>query len=143
MTFEPNTIQTLRVEDPPDWLRVGEHQAYVGYLADEEEGSRLGLAFIRFRRGVTFDFRWAYDEVAVVTKGSLTVRVDGEVMTAKAGEALYMAAGVRGTFDIQEDMEAFCVHYPTDGVAGRTWTGPERLPTESEIRPVRIEELWP
>lgn len=53
-----------------------------------------------------------------------------------------MPAGVPGAFDIGEDVEAFCVHYPTDGRAGREWRGPERLPAEAQIRPVSIDEVW-
>lgn len=142
MMFKPDAIQRFGVQDAPDWLQVGDHEAYVGYIADEEEGSNLGLAYIRFRKGVTFDFLWAYDEVAVVTKGNLTVRFGDEVLTAGVGESLYMPAGVRGTFDIRDDVEAFCVHYPTDGVAGRQWQGPQRLPDESGIRPVSIDDVW-
>lgn len=142
MNFSPNAIQKLSVADPPEWFQVGDHQAYVGYVADEAEGSNLGLAYIRFRQGVAFDFLWAYDEVAVVTRGSLTVRVGGETLTARVGESLYMPAGVPGEFDIREDVEAFCVHYPTDGKAGRDWQGPQRLPAEAEIHPVLINEVW-
>ncbi|NDL56208.1 cupin domain-containing protein [Phytoactinopolyspora mesophila] len=142
MTFEPTAIQKFGVRDATDWLQVGDHQAYVGYIADEDEGSHLGLAYIRFRKGVEFDFLWAYDEVAVVTKGSLTVWYGDEVITVGVGESLYMPAGVRGRFDIREDMEAFCVHYPTDGKAGREWQGPELLPADAEIRPVSIDEVW-
>lgn len=142
MAFDPTAVQRLSVQDAPDWLQVGDHQAYVGYIADEEEGANLGLAYIRFREGVKFDFLWAYDEVAVVTKGSLTVRVGDEIITAGVGESLYMPAGVHGVFDIREDVEAFCVHYPTDGKAGREWQGPERLPAEAEIRSVSINEVW-
>lgn len=142
MGFEPTAIQRFTVQDVPDWLQVGEHEAYVGYIADEEEGSKLGLAYIRFRKGVRFDFLWAYDEVAVVTAGSLTVRFGDEVITAGVGESIFMPAGVRGTFDVRDDVEAFCVHYPTDGVAGRQWQGPERLPAEDGIRPVSIDEVW-
>lgn len=140
--FQPTAIQKFGVQDAPEWLQVGDHQAYIGYIADEEESSNLGLAYIRFREGVRFDFLWAYDEIAVVTRGSLTVRVGDDVRTAEVGESLYMPAGVRGAFDIREDVEAFCVHYPTDGRAGREWQGPERLPAEEEIRPVSIHEVW-
>jgi ethanolamine utilization protein EutQ (cupin superfamily) len=130
MIFEPTSIHKFSVQDAPDWLQVGDHQAY------------LGLAYIRFRKGVEFEFLWAYDEVAFVTNGSLTVRVGDEIITAGVGESIYMPAGVRGVFDIREDVEAFCVHYPTDGKAGREWQGAERLPAESEIRPVSIKEVW-
>ncbi len=142
MIFKPAAIHTFSIQDAPAWLQVGDQPAYVGYIADEEEGSNLGLAYIRFRKGVEFEFRWAYDEVAVVIKGSLTVRLDDETITAGVGEAIYMPAGVRGVFDIREDVEALCVHYPTDGKAGWAWQGAERLPAESEIRPVSISEVW-
>jgi ethanolamine utilization protein EutQ (cupin superfamily) len=91
---------------------------------------------------VQFDFLWAYDEVAVVTKGSLTIRYGDEIMTADVGETIYMPAGVRGVFDIRQDVEAFCAHYPTDGKAGTEWQGPELLPADEEIKPVSINEVW-
>jgi ethanolamine utilization protein EutQ (cupin superfamily) len=143
MVFDPTAVQRFSVQDVTDWLQVGDHEAYVGYVADEEEGSVFGLAYLRFRKGVEFDFLWAYDEVAVVTKGSLTVRFGDERVTAHVGESLYMPAGTPGVFDIGEDVEAFCVHYPTDGRAGREWQGPERRPAEEEIRTVSIDEVWP
>jgi quercetin dioxygenase-like cupin family protein len=143
MTFDPLTIQKFNVQDPPTWLQVGDHEAYLGYIADEDEGSVMGLAFIRFRKGVRFEFRWAYHEVCVVTQGSLTVRVGDDVITVRQGEFLHMPPGVVGLFDVQEDFEAVCVHYPTDGVAGREWSGPERLPDDVAIHPVDISEVWP
>ncbi|MFI6497688.1 cupin domain-containing protein [Nonomuraea typhae] len=142
MAFDPSVIQKFGVRDAPTWLQVGEHQAYLGYIADEDEGSAMGLAFIRFRKGVGFEFRWAYDEVCVVTRGSLTVRVGDEVITVGQGEFLHMPAGALGVFDVKEDFEAVCVHYPTDGKAGREWTGAELLPADADIRPVVIEEVW-
>lgn len=142
MAFEPDAIQSFGIRDVAEWFQVGDQGAYVGYVADEAEGSRLGLACIRFRAGVRFDFRWAYDEVAVVTKGSLSVRVGGGTTTAAPGQSLYMPAGVLGAFDIREDMEAFCVHHPTDGEAGRAWQGSEPLPAEAEIRPATAGEVW-
>lgn len=142
MSFDPTTIQSFRVEDVADWFQVGDHEAYVGYVADEEEGSNLGLAYLRFRQGVAFDFLWAYDEVAVVTRGSLTVRIGDEITTADAGGAVYMPAGVRGAFDVREDVEACCIHHPTDGRAGREWQGPDRLPPEGDLHPVSIDDVW-
>lgn len=143
MPFNPASIQKFSTQDPPIWLQVGDHEAYLGYVADEEEGSIMGLAFIRFRKGVHFDFRWAYHEVCVVTRGSLTVRFGDEVITAEQGQFLHMPAGVAGTFDVREDFEAVCVHFPTDGRAGREWTGAELLPSNASIRPVEIDDVWP
>jgi quercetin dioxygenase-like cupin family protein len=143
MAFDPTEIQRFTTDDPPTWLQVGDHEAYLGYVADEEEGSAMGLAFIRFRTGVSFEFRWAYDEVAVVTRGSLTVRAGDELITVEPGQFLHMPAGVAGEFDVREDFEAVCVHHPTDGKAGREWTGAELLPSDASIRPVDIDDVWP
>lgn len=142
MRFDPSKIQRFTSEDPPTWLQVGDHEAYLGYIADEAEGSAMGLAFIRFRKGVRFEFRWAYQEVCVVTRGSLTLRVGGETITARQGDFLHMPAGVAGLFDVQEDFEAVCVHHPTDGQAGREWNGPELLPADASIRPIQIHDVW-
>jgi ethanolamine utilization protein EutQ (cupin superfamily) len=142
MTFDPTAIQKFTIQDPPTWLQVGDHEAYLGYIADEEEGSVMGLAFIRFRKGVSFEFRWAYHEVCIVTRGSLTVRVGDDLITVRQGDFLHTPAGVAGFFDVREDFEAVCVHYPTDGKAGREWTGPELLPPDASIRPIRIDEVW-
>lgn len=143
MPFDPTDIQKFTSQDPPTWLQVGDHEAYLGYIADEDEGSVMGLAFIRFRKGVSFEFRWAYHEVCVVTRGNLTVRVGDDVITVRQGDFLHMPAGVAGVFDVREDFEAVCVHYPTDGKAGREWTGPELLPADASIRPVDISDVWP
>lgn len=142
MPFDPSIIQKFTIEEPVTWLQVGDHEAYLGYIADEGEGSEMGLAFIRFRKGVRFDFRWAYAEVCVITRGSLTVRVGGEELRVGQGDFLHMPAGVAGAFDVQEDFEAVCVHYPTDGKASREWRGAELLPADASIHPVDIREVW-
>jgi ethanolamine utilization protein EutQ (cupin superfamily) len=142
MAYDRTSIQKFTARDAPEWVQVGDRPAYVGYIADEAEGSDLGLAYIRFRKGVTFEFLWAYDEVAVVTKGRLTLRTGDRTITAGPGEVVHMPAGVSGVFEIDEDMEAVCVHYPTDAKAGREWDGAERLPAESEIRLVSSDTVW-
>jgi len=142
-TFDGTRIQKFSTGDAPTWLQVGDHEAYLGYIADEDDGSVLGLAFIRFKMGVRFEFRWAYHEVCVVTQGSLTLRVGDDEITVRQGEFLHMPPGVIGLFDVREDFEAVCVHYPTDGIAGREWNGPERLPADTSIRPVNIDDVWP
>lgn len=142
MAYDRTSIQTFTTHDVPEWVQVGEHPAYVGYIADEAEGSSIGLAYIRFRAGVSFDFLWAYDEVAVVTKGRLTLRTGDRTVTAGPGEVVHMPAGVPGAFEIDEDVEAFCVHHPTDAKAGREWDGAERLPPESDIRLVSSDVVW-
>lgn len=84
-----------------------------GYIADEGDGVRMGLAFVQFSAGAGFDFTWPYDEVSIVTKGSLSVRSGGRLLTAREGETLIQPKGVPGRFEIAEEMEMICIHYPT------------------------------
>lgn len=114
MTFDPNAVSRYTIEDVGLWSWSDDDEGtHVGYIADEEEGTSMGLAFVRFRAGAVFDFTWPYDEVSVVTRGSLTIRSGGERITAQQGEILNQPKGVPGRFEIDEDMEMICVHYPT------------------------------
>lgn len=114
MMYDPDTLTKYGPEDieaanePEEGF--GPHG---GYIADEAEGALLGLAYVRFRAGAYFPFVWPYDEVCVVTRGSLRVRTDAGVVTTGAGEVMNQPRGVAGVFDIEEDLEMLCVHYPT------------------------------
>ncbi|RNL87290.1 cupin [Halostreptopolyspora alba] len=114
MTFDPTTTARFTAADASLWSwsddAAGTH---VGYIADAEEGAAMGMAFVRFGKGVTFDFTWPYDEVCVVTRGSLSVRTGGRLVTAREGELMTQPRGVPGTFEITEDLEMICVHHPT------------------------------
>jgi ethanolamine utilization protein EutQ (cupin superfamily) len=114
VAFEQRTIAKYTAADVGQWSwRDDERGEFVGYIADQDEGASMGLAFVRFRKGVSFDFTWPYDEVSVVTKGSLSIRTGGRTVTAQEGEVLTQPRGVPGTFDITEDLEMIAVHHPT------------------------------
>ncbi|QVQ51275.1 DUF861 domain-containing protein [Spiractinospora alimapuensis] len=114
MSFDPTRIAAYTADDARLWSWTDEDEGtHVGYIADHEEGVSMGMAFVRFRRGVRFEFTWPYDEVSVVTKGSLTIHTGGRRITAREGEILNQPRGVPGTFEIEEDLEMICVHYPT------------------------------
>lgn len=114
MAFDPTIVAKYSIDDVSLWSWTDDDEgSHVGYIADEEEGISMGLAFVSFRRGVSFDFTWPYDEISVVTKGSLTISSGGERITARAGEVLNQPRGVPGTFEIDEDLEMICFHYPT------------------------------
>lgn len=118
MGFEPDSVAAYGPEDVGPWnWDDGGDGAHVGYIADEEEGASMGVAFVGLRAGTDFEFNWPYDEVCVVTRGSLKVRSAGELVTARTGEILTQPKGVPGTFEIDEDMEMVCVHSPTFAVA--------------------------
>ena len=57
MTFGPTAVARYTIEDVGLWSWSDDDEAtHVGYIADEEEGSSMGLAFVRFGAGVAFDF---------------------------------------------------------------------------------------
>lgn len=114
MTFDPTKIARYTFEDvQPNTWDDSDPESSGGYIADEGEGVTMGLAFVRLSAGASFDFVWPYDEVSIVTKGTLTIRSQGKLMTAHEGEILNQPKGVPGRFEITEDMEMICVHYPT------------------------------
>ncbi|WP_310911659.1 cupin domain-containing protein [Lipingzhangella rawalii] len=118
MTFDPNTIATYTSSDVEEWIgSYDEDGSAIGYIADQPEGAPMGLAFVRLRAGMTFDFAWPYDELSIVTKGKLTIRTAGRRVSARAGEILNQPRGVQGTLDIEEDLEMICVHHPTFAAA--------------------------
>lgn len=118
MAFDRNAIAAFTAADVDAWSWTDDAiGAHVGYIADQEEGASMGLAFVRFRKGVSFDFAWPYDELSVVTRGSLSIRTGGRMVTAREGELLTQPRGVPGTFAISEDMEMICVHHPTFAAA--------------------------
>jgi ethanolamine utilization protein EutQ (cupin superfamily) len=53
---------------------------------------------MRAPKGETTTFEFAYD-------GKCTVRSDGDVVTAEAGEVIYLAAGTPGVFHTDEDTD--------------------------------------
>lgn len=114
MRFDPTIIASYDREDvqPKTWDDTDPDSAG-GYLADEGDGVTMGMAFVEFRAGTGFDFVWPYDEISIVTKGSLSVRSGGRLLTAQEGEILTQPRGVPGRFEITEDMEMICVHHPT------------------------------
>ncbi|WP_239647204.1 cupin [Nocardiopsis baichengensis] len=112
--FDPESVAAYSAADVSLWSWTDEDEGtHVGYIADEHEKAAMGMAFVHFRSGVEFDFTWPYDEVCIVTRGSLTVDTLGRRITARAGQVMTQPKGVPGTFRIGEDLEMICVHHPT------------------------------
>jgi Ethanolamine utilisation protein EutQ len=73
----------------------------------------MTVGFARLGRGEVLDISFPFDEVLVLTKGSYTVRTeDGEEVTARAGEVIYLPAGSANSSYAQEDTEMVYVAHP-------------------------------
>jgi ethanolamine utilization protein EutQ (cupin superfamily) len=105
----------LTTEDAERWSRVGDGEIHVSDIVDEasEPDARMTVGFARVGKGETLDISFPYDEVLVVTKGCYTVRSEhGEVVTARAGEVIYLPAGSSSSTHADEDTEMVYVANP-------------------------------
>jgi ethanolamine utilization protein EutQ (cupin superfamily) len=78
------------------WSRVGDGEIFVSDIVDEAgvPDAKVTVGFARVAESEALDISFPYDEVLIVTEGSYTVRTEhGAVITARAGEVIYLPAG--------------------------------------------------
>ncbi len=86
------------------------------YLKDVltiEESPRLGCGIMEMEES-TFDWTLNYDEVDIVLEGSLNIIVNGETVTANAGELIYIPKGTPIQFSVPQYAKFVYVTYPAD-----------------------------
>jgi len=99
-------VEKFTIEAATDWMEWSGVRLADVVNEDETGGMKLGaVGFTIAPKDADSSFDFAYDEVLIVTKGSCTVRSAGSSVTARAGEVIYLPAGVPGTFHADEDME--------------------------------------
>lgn len=139
MSKSPREIHKFTIDDEENsWMQVAGQPAFVGYSADEPDGFTLGMGFGLIQPGTAFEFLFAYDEVIVVTKGSLIVQDHDQdlELTIHRGELVFVPPGVPGVVSADEECEVVFVHYPTSDRATREWAGPAQLkPLDVEMLP--------
>lgn len=105
-TFDPKRVQRYAIDDAHEWMEWSGTALADVVNEDEAPEVRLGaVGFTRASAGAETEFAFEYDEVLVVTKGTCTVISEGESLTARTGEVLYLPAGVPGTFRADDDVE--------------------------------------
>ena len=108
-------VLRLAIEDAKTWSKVGDHEIFVSDLVGQTTvpAAKMTVGFARVGRGETLDISFPYDEVLIVTKGSFTVRTEhGQVVTAQAGEVIYLPAGSSNSSHADEDAEMVYVANP-------------------------------
>lgn len=103
---------SVREEDRLDTGNSGD-QVYCRNLLNLEESPRLGFGLMEM---TDTDFEWLleYDEIDHVISGELTVMVDGEKVTAKPGEVIYIPKGTKVIFSVKGHARFTYVTYPAD-----------------------------
>jgi ethanolamine utilization protein EutQ (cupin superfamily) len=101
--------------DDAVWTQVGDYKIFVSDLVDQARvpDARMTVGFARVDKGQTLEISFPYDEVLILTKGSYTVHTQhGEVVTARAGEVIYLPAGSSNFSHADEDAEMVYVASP-------------------------------
>ena len=109
--MSPNThngqaVQKFIIGGANEWMEYSGVSLADVINEDETKSSKLGgVGFGRAPKGSSTDFEFAYDEVLVVTKGSISVSSQGKIVTMQAGEIVYLPAGIAGVFMAVSDAE--------------------------------------
>jgi ethanolamine utilization protein EutQ (cupin superfamily) len=105
-TSDRRSVQKFTIDEATDWMEWSGTALADVVNEDEMPGVKLGaVGFTRASKGASSEFQFAYDEVLIITKGSCSIRSQGNVLTAHPGEVLYLPAEVPGTFVADEDVE--------------------------------------
>lgn len=108
-------VRKLTTEDAKTWSKVGDQQIFVSDIVDQAAApnAKMTVGFARLAQGEELDISFPYDEVLILTKGSYTVRTErGDVVTARAGEVIYLPAGSSSSSHTEEDTEMVYVANP-------------------------------
>jgi ethanolamine utilization protein EutQ len=89
-------------------------EIYVGDVLDPANSEHMSAGYYRnMKKGDRNEWVVTYDEVLVVTRGTLIVRTEGSVKTAKPGEIIFLKTGAQIAYEAGEDgTEAVYVSYP-------------------------------
>jgi ethanolamine utilization protein EutQ (cupin superfamily) len=119
-------VSRLSSENAEAWSQVAD-QIFVSDVVDQGTApdAKMTVGFARVGAGEALDISFPYDEVLILTKGAYTVRAeDGQTVTARAGEVIYLPAGSRSHSRAEEDTEMVYVANPpsvyADHVAAAT-----------------------
>jgi ethanolamine utilization protein EutQ (cupin superfamily) len=108
-------VMRLTTADAATWSKVGDGEIFVGDIVDlaTTPDAKMTVGFARVGAGEALDISFPYDEVLVITKGSYTVRTEhDDLLTARAGEVIYLPAGSASSSHAEEDAEMVYVANP-------------------------------
>lgn len=86
---------------------------YTKDLFTLEESKRLGCGIMEMKT-TTFPWTLNYDEIDYVIKGSLSIKIGNEIVTAKEGELILIPKGSSIEFSVSEYARFLYITYPAD-----------------------------
>lgn len=86
---------------------------YTRDLFTLEESKRLGCGIMEMKT-TTFPWTLNYDEIDYVIKGTLSIKMGNEIVTAKEGELLLIPKGSSIEFSVPDYARFLYITYPAD-----------------------------
>lgn len=86
---------------------------YTKDLFSLEESPRLGCG-IMVMKDTTFDWKLDYDEIDYIISGTLDILIDGNKVSASAGELILIPKGSKIQFSVTGEARFIYVTYPAD-----------------------------
>lgn len=101
----PHSIQKFSSISRRDWLEWS-GMSLADVIDEDSPTAKLdAVGFLRAPQGAVSDFKFLYDEVLVITRGRCALRSGDRLVSAGAGEVLYLPAGTAGTIEVLAPLE--------------------------------------
>lgn len=94
------------------WYQAKGRPIFLGDVLDASNSDSMSVGFAQYGKGASNDWVVTYDEVLIITKGVFSVKTKEGVVTAKAGELIFLTKGTELTYMADEDAELVYVSYP-------------------------------
>jgi ethanolamine utilization protein EutQ len=102
-------------EKTAKWVQFGEAQIFLGDMLDAENSTTMGVGYARYDKGAANEWTLTYDEALIILQGRFSVEFDGQVVTADAGEIIWIEKGTSLTYRANEATVLVYVSYPVWG----------------------------
>ena len=79
--------------DKVETERFEQDGVYLKDVVTLEEAPRMGAGLMELKDGTSFEWTLTYDEYDCVVEGTLEIEINGNVLTAKPGEIIYIPKG--------------------------------------------------
>ena len=83
--------------------------AEVAGITGPDEGTELGTGMVRMT-GAEIPWTIKYDEVILILEGALSIDIEGEILTARAMEAIWLPAGTELVYRAEHALMFYAIH---------------------------------
>ena len=100
--------------DKVETERFEQDGVYLKDVVTLEEAPRMGAGLMELKDGTSFEWTLTYDEYDCVVEGTLEIEINGNVLTAKPGEIIYIPKGSHIHFQTPNYAKYWYFVYPAN-----------------------------